>query len=153
MIFPLTSVSRPAVRPTQPPVQWVPGSFSRGKARPERDADHSPHLVPKSRMSRSYTSSIPSATMTCSGTALLFALSIYRSIWGRSLYAPRLKRKCIHEHDDKNGPVRVDSGIIKGVFRLFWPSLSKINPLWVFNVLRITVWKPQLLKKQVSKNE
>jgi hypothetical protein len=26
-IFPLTSVSRPALRPTQPPAQWVLGSF------------------------------------------------------------------------------------------------------------------------------
>jgi hypothetical protein len=42
-IFPLTSVSRPALRPTQPPVQWVPGVLSPGvKARPGRDADHSP---------------------------------------------------------------------------------------------------------------
>jgi hypothetical protein len=30
-------------RPTQPPVQWVPGVLSPGvKARPGRDADHSP---------------------------------------------------------------------------------------------------------------
>jgi hypothetical protein len=35
------------------------GSFPRGEARPERDADHSPHLLPRSRMSRSYTSSSP----------------------------------------------------------------------------------------------
>jgi hypothetical protein len=42
-IFPLTSVSRPALRPTQPPVQWVPGVLSPGvKARPGLDADHSP---------------------------------------------------------------------------------------------------------------
>ena len=32
---------RPALRPTQPPVQWVPG-LSRGKVRPGRDADPSP---------------------------------------------------------------------------------------------------------------
>jgi hypothetical protein len=41
--FSLSSVSRPARRPTQPPVQWVPGVLSPGvKARPGRDADHSP---------------------------------------------------------------------------------------------------------------
>ena len=35
----------PALGPTQPPEQWVPG-LSRGKERPERDADLSPLLVP-----------------------------------------------------------------------------------------------------------
>ena len=34
-------LSRPALRPTQPPVQWVPG-LPWGKVRPERDADPSP---------------------------------------------------------------------------------------------------------------
>jgi hypothetical protein len=41
-IFPLVSVSRPALGPTQHPVQWVPGVLSPGRARPVRDADHSP---------------------------------------------------------------------------------------------------------------
>jgi hypothetical protein len=32
-----------ALGPTQPPVQWIPGVYSPwGKARPRRDADHSP---------------------------------------------------------------------------------------------------------------
>jgi hypothetical protein len=44
--------------------------FPGAKARPWRDADHSPHLAPRSRMSRSYTSLPSSAFLACSGTAL-----------------------------------------------------------------------------------
>ena len=35
-------LSRPALRPTQPPVKWVP-VFSGGKLQPGCDADPSPH--------------------------------------------------------------------------------------------------------------
>jgi hypothetical protein len=71
-ISPLTSVSRPALRPTQPPVQRVPGVLYLGEkgGRGVTLTTH-PHLVQRSRMSRSYTSSPPRATMVCSGTALL----------------------------------------------------------------------------------
>jgi hypothetical protein len=51
-----------------------------------------PHLVPRSWMSRSYTSSPPSAAMACRGTALLFF--------------------CLHEYDNsiKVGQSSFDSG-------------------------------------------
>jgi hypothetical protein len=41
MIFPLAPVSRPTLRHTQPPIQWVPGVLSQVKAWPGRDANHS----------------------------------------------------------------------------------------------------------------
>jgi hypothetical protein len=42
--FSVASVSRSALRPTQPPAQWVGGGgdkFSGSRARPWRDTDHS----------------------------------------------------------------------------------------------------------------
>jgi hypothetical protein len=49
------------------------GPFPGAKERPRRDADHSPHLVPRSCMSRSYTPLPPSAFVACNGTALAFS--------------------------------------------------------------------------------
>jgi hypothetical protein len=50
--------SRPTLGPTQPPVQWVPGALSpwvkRGRG---VTLTTYPHLVPRLRMNRSYTSS------------------------------------------------------------------------------------------------
>jgi hypothetical protein len=40
--FLFTTASRPALGPTQPPFQWVPGALSLGVKRPGREADHSP---------------------------------------------------------------------------------------------------------------
>jgi hypothetical protein len=41
-IFLLTTASRTALRPTQPPIQWVTGALSSGLKVPGREADHSP---------------------------------------------------------------------------------------------------------------
>jgi hypothetical protein len=40
-IIPLSSVSRLALRPIKPPIQWVRGSIPGGKAWLGRDAEHS----------------------------------------------------------------------------------------------------------------
>jgi hypothetical protein len=63
--------TRLGVHPDSYPM-GIGGPFSGDKARLWSDADHSPHLEPRSRMSRSYTSSPPSASMVCSGTVLLY---------------------------------------------------------------------------------
>jgi hypothetical protein len=72
-IFPLASVPRLALRSNQLPVKWVPGVISPGlkRCRGVTLTTH-PNLVPRSRTSRSYTSSPPSANVPCSGTALAF---------------------------------------------------------------------------------
>jgi hypothetical protein len=41
-IFVFTTVSRMALEPTQPPIQWVPGALSLGVKQLGREADHSP---------------------------------------------------------------------------------------------------------------
>jgi hypothetical protein len=41
-IFLFTIASRPALVPSQPPIQWTPGALSLGVKRPGREADHSP---------------------------------------------------------------------------------------------------------------
>jgi hypothetical protein len=56
-IFPLASVSRPALRPTQPPVQWVPG------VKCGRGLTLTTHPLVPMYMSRSYTTSPPCASI------------------------------------------------------------------------------------------
>jgi len=41
-IFLLTTTSRLALGPTQPPIPWVPGALSFGVKRPGREANHLP---------------------------------------------------------------------------------------------------------------
>jgi hypothetical protein len=77
-IFLVAFVPRPALRPTQLPVQWVPGVLSPEvkRGRGVTLTTH-PHLVPRSIMSRSYTSSPCKRLVACSGTALALGFMIY----------------------------------------------------------------------------
>jgi hypothetical protein len=49
VLFLFTTASRPALRPTQPSVQWVPGVVTPEVKTPRREADHS-HIVLRLRM-------------------------------------------------------------------------------------------------------
>jgi hypothetical protein len=41
-ILPYSTASRPALGPTQAPIQWAPGALSSGVKRPRHESDHSP---------------------------------------------------------------------------------------------------------------
>jgi hypothetical protein len=56
MSFFFTTVSRPALGPTQPPIQWEPGALSLVAKRPERESDHSPPSSAEVKNAWSYTS-------------------------------------------------------------------------------------------------
>jgi hypothetical protein len=113
-IFPLASVSRPSLRPTPPPVQWVPGVLSQRikRSRGVTLTIH-PHLVPRSRMSRSYTPSPPSAFMACSGTTFN-----YTAYTGKQQHRPQnasFASKLQSVHHSRRWPPRspsVCAGII-----------------------------------------
>jgi hypothetical protein len=72
--FSLASVLRPALRPTRPPIQWVPGGLSPGVKCPTLTTHL--QLVLRSRISRSYTSSPQWSLHGGSGTALMLLYQI-----------------------------------------------------------------------------
>jgi hypothetical protein len=62
-IFLLTTASRPALGPTQPPIQWVPGALSLGVNQPGREVDHLPPSSAEVKIVWSYTSTSQYAFM------------------------------------------------------------------------------------------
>jgi hypothetical protein len=71
--FLLTSLSRPTLGLTQPLVQWVRGEggpFPGGKARPGREADHSPPS--SAEVEKEYELCLLSSSVACGATALAF---------------------------------------------------------------------------------
>jgi hypothetical protein len=58
-IFLFTTMSRPALESTQPPLQWVPGALSLEVKQPGHEADHSALSSAKAKNARNYTSTPP----------------------------------------------------------------------------------------------
>jgi hypothetical protein len=54
-IFLFTTASRMALKPTQPPIQWIPGALSLGIKRPGRETGHSPPFSAEVKNAWSYT--------------------------------------------------------------------------------------------------
>jgi hypothetical protein len=63
--FFFATVSRPAVRPTQPPIQSVPGALSLRVKAPDCEADHSAPSSAEVKNTWNYTSTPPYVVMAC----------------------------------------------------------------------------------------
>jgi hypothetical protein len=57
--FKIVTSFRPALGPTQPPTQWVPGALSLGVKRPRRETDHSHPSCAEVKNAWCYTSTPP----------------------------------------------------------------------------------------------
>jgi hypothetical protein len=55
------NISRPALGPIRPPIEWVPEALSPGVKRPGREADHSPPTSAEVKKTWIYTSTPPYA--------------------------------------------------------------------------------------------
>jgi hypothetical protein len=58
-----SALSRPALRSTQPPIQWIPGAVSQEAKQLGREADHSPPTSSELKKMWIYTSTSPYAFM------------------------------------------------------------------------------------------
>jgi hypothetical protein len=58
-IFLFSAMTRTALGPTQPPIQWVVGAPSLEIKQPRREADHSPPSNAEVKNVQSYTSTPP----------------------------------------------------------------------------------------------
>jgi hypothetical protein len=85
----ILTASRPDLRTTQPPIQWVPGPLSLGVKQLRREADHSPPSSSKVKNAWSNTSTPPYAFMPwCSVKA---QGQFYFHIWRYVITGPRCK--------------------------------------------------------------
>ena len=74
--------SRPALGPTQPTVQWVPG-LSRGKERQGRNADPSPPSSTMVMKGQSYSSTPPMGRTACTEPQCLYMGDLYLTLYGK----------------------------------------------------------------------
>jgi len=59
----LPNASRPTLRPTQPPSQWVPGALSSGVKWPGHEPDHLPPFTAEVKNSWNYTCTPPMSSL------------------------------------------------------------------------------------------
>jgi hypothetical protein len=76
VVFLFFKASRPDLGPTHPPNRWVPVTRFAGSKRLVLEANHSPHVMPRSRMSGGRPLLPPFAVIWCRGIAVTLRLLI-----------------------------------------------------------------------------
>jgi hypothetical protein len=81
-IFLFITASRPALGPTQTPIQWAPGVLSLGVKRPGREANHSPPSSAEVKEWVGLYLHSPNTPTWCGGTTLPFTHHWYDALYG-----------------------------------------------------------------------
>jgi hypothetical protein len=102
-IFLFTTVSRPALGPIRPPIQWVPRAPSLGVKRPGREADHSPTSSAEVKNSWSYTSTPP---IHLHGMVLIKKQKKYVGLLNYAFSNTRVTHRRSYGLDDRGSRVR-----------------------------------------------
>jgi hypothetical protein len=133
-IFLFTTASKPALGPTQPPIQWVPGVLFIGTKRPGREADHSPPSNADVKNAWSYTSTPP----------IHFHGVLLKAQGNCTLVLERQRERMVTKRPMQRSPSEADShSASQQISHLLWNPkvyyrvhkgliLSEINPLHIF---------------------
>jgi hypothetical protein len=79
-----TTVSRPALEPTQPPIQWIPRALSLGVKQPGCETNYLPPSSAEVKIAWSYTSTLPVCLHEVKGTGTTLPLPLLLPFTGRS---------------------------------------------------------------------
>lgn len=95
---PSPNASRPVLRSTPPPIQWVPKALSPAVKASGSGVKHSPKSSVEVRNELSCNSTPPYGFMRCTGTALPSFLDMVRTYW------PRNRENVQHTYSAKRAP-------------------------------------------------
>jgi hypothetical protein len=140
-IFLHFTISRPALGPTQPPIQWEPGAFSPGVQWPRREADHSPSSSAEVKNG----GAIPPLPGTSSWIVLNWLINYKENFAVFRTYLPPIRMCDIRQHS-------IISSFFKSRTSFLIPHLAHYGEMKfviIYLFIQIGVFKDEIFSKEI----